>query len=99
MEDERRAPVAGEVVAPKIFSNPVDMGDDDDDDDDDQDVETGRPRFGGAAASAGGAATSSKPKASGPGSKIFTLGNMRDEDNDEEDDKGQAFYAGGSETR
>ena len=106
LEDDANAPVAGEVVPPpQLMSNTVGsiadgFGNNDNDDDDDEDDEDYRP-FGARHAHA--ASKPAEPKKSGAssrdGPRIFGLNNFSEQNEEEEDEeKGQAFYAGGSET-
>lgn len=74
--------------------------DDDDDDDDDLDFNPNPSRgFGGPpVVSASRPETRKKEPAKTDRGKIFTLRDAADEDEEGEDERGQAFYAGGSET-
>lgn len=77
--------------APSAPRPNINMYDDNDDDDDEEDDDYQPPSFKSAP-------QLPKPKAAkAGGSRIMSLRDYQDED-EEQDEKGQAFYAGGSET-
>ena len=92
---------SAKVAASMINYNADD--DEEDDDDDEEEEEVVKPK----AQSKHAAAPAKQTKPSGSGSRVFTLNSLRDDEGrsghdeggDDDENEGQAFYAGGSETR